>query len=93
MSLLIITNNMKCAGVYDEMRDLEVGGAEGDARELLGSTAEVEKKTFSKEEEEALLADSEGEGAGAGAEQGWDPDEEMKSDKEEERRREREAIG
>ncbi len=99
ISVLIITNKMNCAGIYDEMRVLEVDVAEGDAGELLGAAAEGEKKIYSKEEEEALLADPEGEGAGSGEDQGADPDadpdedpdEEMKSDEEEERRREREA--
>ncbi len=49
----------------------------------------MEKKIYLKEEEEALLADSDGEGARA--EQSGNQDEEMKSDGEEELRRKREA--
>jgi hypothetical protein len=85
ISILII-NNVQYAGVYDEMRDLEAGVTENEARELLGPPTETEKETLSKEEEEALLAYSDGDGAGA--DQG---DDEMKSDEEEEKRREREA--
>jgi hypothetical protein len=55
------------------------------------AAAEGEKKIYSKEEEEALLADLEGEGAERGADPAADPDEEMQSDEEEERRREQEA--
>jgi len=73
--------------------------AEGDASELLGHAAEDaaeaaadgELKTYSKEEEEALLADSEGEGAERVTDPATDPDAEMHSDEEEEKRREREA--
>ncbi len=95
--MLTITNKKNCTGVYDKMRVLEV--AEGDASELLGhaaegaaeAAAEGERKTYSKEEEEALLADSEGEGAERGTDPAADLDAEMHSDEEEERRREREA--
>ncbi len=91
--MLSITNKKNCPGVYDEMRVLEV--VEGDGSELLGHAAEAaadgERKTYSKEEEEALLADSEGKGAERGTDPAVDPDAEMHSDEEEERRREREA--
>ncbi len=60
-------NKKNCTGIYDEMRVLEV--AEGDASALLGhpaeeaaeSAADGERRVYSKEEEEALLAYSEGE--------------------------------
>jgi hypothetical protein len=84
--IIIIINIIQYAGFYDEMQDLEVGVVETEASELLGPSVEPEKKTYSKEEEEALLPDLDGDGAGAG--QGCDNDEEMQSDGEEERRRE-----